>query len=140
MSKQIEQDQGTETQRFFRMDYDMTFPFAQYTSDLVVPDEYASFVRDPTSGLNGFYTNWYDANILHMFQHFLSPMRQLGPACGHRIQKAMLVASPTINIMDLPFVQAYHTNVKDPYVNALGANRLEDTWLAATSSSRTAAD
>ena len=42
----------------------------------------------------------------------------------------MLVASPAVNIMDLPFVQAYHTNVKDPYVNALGANRLEDTWLA----------
>lgn len=128
--KLIEQDQGTETQRFFRMDYDMTFPFAQYTSDLVVPDEYASFYLDPTSGLNGFYTNWYDANIWHMFQHFLVANEATRTSLWPQIQKAMLVASPTINIMDLPFVQAYHTNVKDPYVNALGANRLEDTWLA----------
>ena len=42
----------------------------------------------------------------------------------------MLDASPVINIMDLPFVQAYTTNVRNPYINALGANRLEDTWLA----------
>jgi peptide/nickel transport system substrate-binding protein len=128
--KLLEQDQGTETQRFFRMDYDMTFPFAQYTSDLVVPDEYASFYLDPTSGLNGFYTNWYDASIWHMFQKFLVGDEATRASLWPQIQKAMMDASPTINIMDLPFVQAYATNVRNPYVNALGANRLEDTWLA----------
>ena len=128
--KLIEQDQGTETQRFFRMDYDMTFPFAQYTSDLVVPDEYGSFYLDPTSGLDGFYTGWYDASIWHMFQRFLAADETTRTSLWPQIQKAMLVASPTINIMDLPFIQAYKPNVRNPYVNALGANRLEDTWLA----------
>lgn len=126
----IEQDQGTETQRFFRMDYDMTFPFAQYTSDLVIPDEYADFYLDPTIGLNGFYTGWYDASIWHQFQTFLVADEATRASLWPQIQKEMLVASPTINIMDLPFVQAYTTTVRNPYVNALGANRLEDTWLA----------
>lgn len=127
--KLVEQDQGTETQRFFRMDYDMTFPFAQYTSDLVVPDEYASFYLDPTSGLNGFYTNWYDASIWHMFQRFLVADEATRTTLWPQIQKAMLDASPTINIMNLPFIQAYQPNVRNPYVNALGANRLEETWM-----------
>ena len=45
--KLIQQDQGTESQRFYQLDYDMTFPYAQFTSDVVVPDEYASFILDP---------------------------------------------------------------------------------------------
>lgn len=123
-------DQGTETSRFYKMDYDMTFPYAQWTSDLVVADEYASFVLDPNSGLNGFYTGWHDAAIWKMFQQYASADEATRTTLWPQIQKGMLDASPFINIMNLPFIQAYRKNVRDPYVNALGANRLEDTWLA----------
>ena len=102
----------------------MTFPFAQYTSDLVVPDEYGSFYLDPTSGLNGFYTGWYDASIWHMFQRFLAADETTRTSLWPQIQKAMLVASPTIDVID-PYSAYLKPNVRN--VNALGANRLEDT-------------
>ncbi len=79
--------------------------------------------------LNGFYTNWYDASIWHMFQRFLVADEATRTTLWPQIQKAMLDASPTINIMNLPFIQAYQPNVRNPYVNALGANRLEETWM-----------
>lgn len=128
--KLIEQDQGTETQKFFAMEYDMTFPFAQYTSDVVVPDEYASFFNDPNSGLKGFYSGWHDAAIWDMLQKFQGADEATRTTLWPQIQKAQLDASPMINIMDLPFIQAYRNKVRNPDVNALGANRLENTWLA----------
>lgn len=128
--KLIEQDQGTESQRFYQLDYDMTFPYAQFTSDVVVPDEYAYFVNDPNSGSNGFFSAWHDAAIWTMVQKFGSADEATRASLWPQIQKAMLDASPFINIMNLPFIQGYQSNVRNPYINALGANRLEDTWLA----------
>lgn len=128
--KLIQQDQGTESQRFYQLDYDMTFPYAQFTSDVVVPDEYAYFVNDPTSGTNGFFSGWHDAAIWNMVQQFGSADEATRTSLWPRIQKAMLDASPFINIMNLPFIQGYRSNVRNPSINALGANRLEDTWLA----------
>lgn len=128
--KLIEQDQGTESQRFYQLDYDMTFPYAQFTSDVVVPDEYAYFVNDPTSGTNGFFSAWHDAAIWKMVQQFGSADEATRASLWPQIQKAMLDASPFINMMNLPFIQGYRSNVRNPYINALGANRLEDTWLA----------
>lgn len=128
--KLIQQDQGTESQRFYQLDYDMTFPYAQFTSDVVVPDEYAYFVNDPSSGTDGFFTHWHDAAIWDMVQKFGTADEATRATLWPQIQKAMLDASPFINFMNLPFIQAYQSNVKNPYINALGANRLEDTWLA----------
>ena len=128
--KLIQQDQGTESSRFYLLDYDLTFPYAQFTSDVVVPDEYASFILDPNSGTNGFFSGWHDPTIWKMVDQFESASEADRAIEWPQIQKAMLTVSPFINVMDLPFIQAYSVNVKNPYINALGANRLEDTWLA----------
>jgi peptide/nickel transport system substrate-binding protein len=128
--KLIQQDQGTTSQRFYQMDYDLTFPYAQFTSDVVVPDEYISFICDPDSGTNGFFTGWHDDAIWKQVQEFESADETARATLWPQIQQAMMDVTPVINVMDLPFVQAYQDNVKNPYINALGANRLEDTWLA----------
>ncbi len=128
--KLIQQDQGTTSQRFYQMDYDLTFPYAQFTSDVVVPDEYISFICDPTSGTNGFFTGWHDDAIWKKVQEFESADEAARATLWPQIQKAMMEQTPVVNIMNLPFIQAYGSNVRDPYINALGANRLEDTWLA----------
>ena len=128
--KLIQQDQGTTSQRFYQMDYDLTFPYAQFTSDVVVPDEYISFICDPTSGTNGFFTGWHDDAIWKKVQEFESADETARATLWPEVQKAMMEQTPVINIMNLPFVQAYQDSVKNPYINALGANRLEDTWLA----------
>jgi peptide/nickel transport system substrate-binding protein len=125
----IEQDQGTTSQRFYQMDYDMTFPYAQFTSDVVVPDEYIAFVADPDSGTNGFFSGWHDPAIWKSVQEFLAADEDARRMLWPKIQKAMMEQTPFINIMNLPFIQAYSSNVRNPYINALGANRLEDTWL-----------
>ena len=128
--KLIQQDQGTTSQRFYQFDYDLTFPYAQFTSDSVVPDEYISFICDPDSGTDGFFTAWHDDAIWQKVQEFESADEASRETLWPEIQQAMMDATPVINVMNLPFIQAYQTNVKNPYVNALGANRLEDTWLA----------
>ena len=128
--KLIQQDQGTTSQRFYQMDYDMTFPYAQFTSDVVVPDEYISFICDPKSGTNGFFTGWHDAGIWTQVQTFESADETARATLWPQIQQAMMEQTPVINVMDLPFVQAYQDTVKNPYINALGANRLEDTWMS----------
>jgi len=125
----IEEDQGTMTNKFWAEDYEMIFPFAQYTSDEAVPDEYGYLMFDP-HGTDGFETHWHDPAIWTMFQQFAKGSEATRQQLWPQIQKAMLIASPTINIMDLPFIQAYANNVRNPWVNVLGASRLEHTWLA----------
>ncbi|MFA4965254.1 MAG: ABC transporter substrate-binding protein [Thermoleophilia bacterium] len=129
-AKLIQQDQGTTSQRFYQFDYDLTFPYAQFTSDVVVPDEYISFICDPNSGTDGFFTAWHDDAIWKQVQEFESADEASRESLWPQIQQAFMDATPVINVMNLPFVQAYQANVKNPYINALGANRLEDTWLA----------
>jgi len=126
----IEQDQGTETDRFYQLDYDLTFPYAEFTSDVVVPDEYAYFIADPGNGLDGFFSGWHNDEIWQMIQAFGTATSESDRAAQWpEIQQALLEETPWINVMDLPFVNASSTNVCNPLINALGANRLEDTWL-----------
>ena len=96
----------------------------------MVPDEYISFICDPKSGTNGFFTGWHDDAIWKQVQAFESADEAQKATLWPQIQKAMMDQTPVINVMNLPFVQAYQDNVKNPYINALGANRLEDTWMA----------
>jgi peptide/nickel transport system substrate-binding protein len=129
--KLVEQDQATVSQRFYQSDYDLTFPYAQFTSDVVVPDEYALFVADPSNGLRGFYSNWENPEVVSLVKQFTqstdeAQRTELWP----RIQRLMLEDSPWINVMNLPFINAHETNVCGTSVNALGADHLEDTWLA----------
>ena len=100
----------------------MTFPFAQFTSDLFVPDEYAGFLL--SEELKGFYSGWSNADIKQMFDEFTVADEATRATLWPQIQKAFLEETPVINVMNLPFVNAYATNVHDPYVNALGANQL----------------
>ena len=45
--KLTEADQSSLTDAFYKGQYDLAFPYAQFTSDLPVPDEYAQFVAHP---------------------------------------------------------------------------------------------
>ena len=47
-----------------------------------------------------------------------------------QIQKAMLDRQPVHQHHGSAVHPGLPVNVKNPYINALGANRLEDTWLA----------
>ncbi|MGB3764908.1 MAG: ABC transporter substrate-binding protein [Ornithinimicrobium sp.] len=130
--KLVEQPAATATTNWASSDYDLIFPFAQFTSDIVVPDEYAQFLAgDPSLGLQGFFSNWEDPEITAMVDTFVSSTDTDERATlWPRIQQALMDQTPVINLMDLPFVSAHATNVCGTDVNALGVDRLENTWIA----------
>jgi ABC-type transport system substrate-binding protein len=108
----------------------MTFPFASFTSDVTVPDEYAGFLADPSNGLNGFFSNWKDPSIQKMVQKFTTTYSDSERAAQWpQIQKALMEQTPVINVMNLPFVNAHTASTCGTAVDALGSDHLEDTWF-----------
>jgi peptide/nickel transport system substrate-binding protein len=129
--KLIEADQSSLTDSFYKGQYDLAFPYAQFTSDLPVPDEYAQFVAEPKSGLNGFFSFWEDPAITKMVRHFVSnPSESERAQEWPEIQKALNEQTPWINVMDLPFINAHGKNVCGTDIDALGSDHLENTWVA----------
>jgi peptide/nickel transport system substrate-binding protein len=123
-------DQATETKDWSGGKYDMIFPFSEFTSDVTVPDEYATFVG-VYDGDDGFYTYWNDPQIAKMIVTFTHTASETVRAQEWpRIQAAMLQQTPAINVMDLPFVNAHATNVCGTDLDPLGADSLQYTWIA----------
>jgi ABC-type transport system substrate-binding protein len=109
----------------------MAFPYSQFTSDLPVPDEYAQFVAEPKSGLNGFFSFWQDAKITQMVRQFVSTTDDAARAkLWPQIQQALDEQTPFINVMDLPFINAHANNLCGTDVDALGSDHLENAWIA----------
>jgi peptide/nickel transport system substrate-binding protein len=126
-----EVDGATGTANWSSQKYDMTFPFASFTSDVVVPDEYSDFLANPANGLKGFFTDWKDPAIQKMVQQFaVTTDENARAAAWPKIQQALMDATPVINVMDLPFVNAHSTTTCGTAIDALGSDHLEDTWFA----------
>ena len=123
-------DQATETQNYTSGKYDLTFPYAEFTSDVTVPDEYAAFVTTYAGGGFSFYSWWNDPTIAKMVTTFTHTASETARATmWPKIQKAMYEQTPFINVLDLPFVNAHKNNVCGTYLNPLGADSLQYTWI-----------
>ena len=117
--------------RYYQGDYDLTFPYAQFTSDVVVPDEYAYLLNDPANELYGFFSWWHDDVVWQKVQKFGTTANEQERAeLWPQIQQQMLDISPVINVMNLPFLNAHAQNVCGADVDALGSDHLENFWLA----------
>jgi peptide/nickel transport system substrate-binding protein len=131
--KLVELDGATGTSNWSSMKYDMTFPFASFTSDVTVPDEYSDFLADPANGLNGFFSGWKDPKIQKMVLDFTSTLSESERAKKWPlIQQALMDQTPVINVMNLPFVNAHAATTCGTAIDALGSDHLEDTWLASS--------
>ncbi len=123
-------DPATGTSNWSAMKYDMTFPFASFTSDVTVPDEYADFLANYDNGLNGFFSGWKDPAIKKQVLKFESTLSESQRAADWpKIQQALLTATPAINVMNLPFVNAHTATTCGTAIDALGSDHLEDTWF-----------
>ena len=122
-------DQATETKNYTNGSYQLIFPYAEYTSDVFVPDEYAQFVG-VYDGDSGFYSWWKDPAIQQEITHYVHNPNPNRIAEWHKIQADMMQQTPVINILDLPFVNAHADNVCGTYLDALGADSLQYTWIA----------
>lgn len=128
--KLVSVDQATETKNYTSGKYDITFPYAEFTSDVTVPDEYAAFVTTYAGGFS-FYSWWNDPTIAKMVTTFTHTASEVKRAVQWPlIQKAMYQQMPFINVLDLPFVNAHGNNVCGTYLNPLGADSLQYTWIA----------
>lgn len=137
--KLVEETGATGTSNWSAMKYDMTFPFASFTSDVTVPDEYADFLANPGNGLKGFFTGWKDAAIQKQVLDFTSTLDETERAAKWpKVQQALMDATPVINVMSLPFVNAHSAQTCGTAIDALGSDHLEDTWLAKSGGTTTA--
>jgi peptide/nickel transport system substrate-binding protein len=129
--KLVEEDPATNTANWSTGSYQMVFPFASFTSDVTVPDEYADFIADPSNGLKGFETNWKDPAIEAQVLKFEESTSDAARAAlWPKIQEELLEQTPAINVMDDPFVNAHASDVCGTDINALGVDQLEYTWIA----------
>jgi peptide/nickel transport system substrate-binding protein len=129
--KLSELDTATVTNNWFTRKYDMVFPFASFTSDLTVPDEYADFVANWNNGFHGFDSNWKDPAIQKMvlkFETTLSASKRAKEWA--QIQQALMNQTPFIDVLKLPFIDAHLASVCGTNLDGLGSDHLEDTWLA----------
>jgi peptide/nickel transport system substrate-binding protein len=121
-------DQTAETNNFYAGNYDLTFPFAQFSSDVPIPDEYVAFVGLPDQ--HHFFSWWKDPKIEKMTADYLHNGSPSRVQQWHQLQQALLQKTPMINILNLPFVNAHAKKTCGTYLNALGADQLQYTWLA----------
>jgi peptide/nickel transport system substrate-binding protein len=129
--KLVTQDTATVTNDWFTRAYDMIFPFASFTSDITVPDEYADFLANWGNGFMGFDSNWRDPAINAMVLKFESTLDQSQRTQEWaQIQQALMNVTPVMNVLSLPFVNAHRSNVCGTYLDGLGSDHLEDTWIA----------
>jgi peptide/nickel transport system substrate-binding protein len=129
--KLIEQDTATVTNAWFTRKYDMVFPFASFTSDLTVPDEYADFLANPANGFHGFETSWQDPQIQSSVLKFETTRSDSDRAQQWaQIQQALMNETPVVAVLHLPFVNAHLPNVCGTNLDGLGSDHLEDTWMA----------
>jgi peptide/nickel transport system substrate-binding protein len=109
----------------------MVFPFASFTSDITVPDEYADFLANWSNGFFGFDSNWRDPAINAQVLKFESTLNQAQrEQQWAQIQQELLNVTPVMNVLSLPFVNAHRSNVCGTYLDGLGSDHLEDTWIA----------
>ena len=125
----LRQDPSTLITTWVSEEYDLNFVFPGTSSDIAVPDEYALFFGDP-EGNNAFYTSFSDPAITALVKEFVSnpdeaDREQQWPV----IQQAFMDQQPILNVLNIPFLNAYATTVCGRDLNVLGVDQLQNTWL-----------
>jgi len=122
------EDQATLSKDFTGGTYDLEIPYALAVSDVVVPQEFGSLFALPSAS-HGFYTWWSDPTIAAMVRKLDSGA--VAPAViWPQIQAAMQAQQPSLNVLDLPYLEAAKSNVCANYLTPIGYESLLDTWLA----------
>ncbi|MEO6570719.1 MAG: ABC transporter substrate-binding protein [Ilumatobacteraceae bacterium] len=126
----LKEDPTTLVTNWAEENHELNFVFPGTSSDVAVPDEYALFFGDP-EGNNAFHTGFSDPAITTLVKEFVSnPDEATRATQWPVIQQAFIDQQPIFNLLDVPFLNAYATNVCGTDVNVLGVDQLQNTWLA----------
>jgi peptide/nickel transport system substrate-binding protein len=126
-----EESVTTTVENWLELKYDALFQGPSVSSDLPVPDEYSAWFANAGTELEGFFTGWEDPAITKKVETFIRTGSESGQAeQWPTLQREFKEQSPSINILNMPFVNAHDVDVCGTVANALGADQLQETWMA----------
>ena len=130
-----ELEAATIAEKWLEGEFEMTFPFVGTSSDVPVPDEYASFYALPAAELNGFKSFWTNKEAEGLVEKFISSTNEAGRKAEWKvIQELFNEEMPSLNVMDFPLINGHQSNVCGTKANGLGVDQLQETWIAKKSS------
>jgi peptide/nickel transport system substrate-binding protein len=130
-----ELEASTIAEKWFGGEFELTFPFTGTSSDIPVPDEYASLYALKESGLEGFKSFWTDAKAEGLVKKFITNTDEsTRKAEWKTIQELFNEEMPSLNVMDFPLINGHQTTVCGTKANGLGVDQLQETWIAKKSS------
>jgi peptide/nickel transport system substrate-binding protein len=126
-----ELEAASVVEKWFGGEFEASFPFPATSSDVPVPDEYASFFALPESELKGFKSFWSDAKIEGLVKKFVSSTNEAGRRAEWKvIQEELIKQLPAQNVIYFPFINGHEKDVCGTPVNGLGVDQLQETWIA----------
>ena len=122
---------ATAAEKWSAYEYEATVPFPIMTSDIPVNDEFAGFFANPASGTEGFFSAWQDAQTTKNVVKFqTSPEEGAQAKQWPVIQGEFNESVPSLNVMDVPVVNAHSNDICGTDVNVLAIDQLQNTWIA----------
>ncbi|MFT3866694.1 MAG: ABC transporter substrate-binding protein [Solirubrobacterales bacterium] len=132
--KLSELEASTIVERWANGEFEMTFPFVGTSSDIPVPDEYASLYALPEAELDGFKSFWTDKEIEGLVKKFITNTDESTRKSEWKtIQEKLNEEMPSLNVMDFPLVNGHQSTVCGTKANGLGVDQLQETWIAGNS-------
>jgi peptide/nickel transport system substrate-binding protein len=130
-----ELEASTIAEKWLEGEFELTFPFTGTSSDIPIPDEYASLYALPEAELDGFKSFWTNDEIKGLVQKFISNTDESTRKAEWKvIQEKLDEEMPSLNVMDFPLVIGHQSNVCGSQTNGLGVDQLQETWIANKSS------
>ncbi len=130
-----ELEAATIAEKWLEGEFELTFPFTGTTSDVPVPDEYASFYALPEAELDGFKSFWTNKEAEGLVKKFISSTNEGARKTEWKtIQELFNEEMPSLNVMDFPLINGHQTTVCGTKANGLGVDQMQETWIAGKSS------
>jgi peptide/nickel transport system substrate-binding protein len=130
-----EEEAATIAEKWLEGEFEMTFPFAGTSSDIPVPDEYASLFALPEAELDGFKSFWTNEEAKKLVQKFISNTDEATRKTEWKvIQELFNEEMPSLNVMDYPLINGHESSVCGTKANGLGVDQLQETWIGKASS------
>jgi peptide/nickel transport system substrate-binding protein len=122
-------------EKWLEGEFELTFPFTGTTSDVPVPDEYASFYALPAAELDGFKSFWTNKEAEGLVEKFISSTNEGARKNEWKaIQELFNEEMPSLNVMDFPLINGHQSTVCGTKANGLGVDQMQETWIAGKSS------
>jgi peptide/nickel transport system substrate-binding protein len=129
-----ELEAATATEKWTNGEFETSFPFTGTSSDIPVPDEYATLFGLPEAN-NNFGSYWSNPETESLVEKFISNADESTREGEWKvIQEKLNEEMPSLNVLDFPLINGHQSNVCGTKANGLGVDQLQETWISKKSS------